>query len=219
MSANPTRPKTPGTSCVLIAILIGFAIEIATGAWKDGYKLAQLGAVGAYFIKVKHEYWRLVTAMFLHGDGTVGGDALHLVMNSFSLFNVGSLFEINFGTRRFLYVYFVSGILASVASAMFNEGASVGASGAIFGIVGAFIVCVRRSPQLRGHRIARNIVNQLIFWVVAMTVVATQVPQIDMAAHFGGFIAGGILAAVLPREEEPPPPPSKVVVDVMPYDG
>jgi len=218
MSANLTRRKTPGTTFLLIAILIGFAIEIATGAWKDGEKLARLGAVGASFIKVEHQYWRLVTAMFLHGDGTVAGDALHLAMNGFSLFNVGSLFEINFGTRRFLWVYFASGIIASLASAMFNEGVSVGASGAIFGIVGAFIVSVRRSPALRQHRLARNIVNQLLFWTIGMTVIATQIPQIDMAAHIGGFIGGCIVAALLPQEQEPPPPPSKAVVDVSPYD-
>ena len=219
MSARPPRPKTPGTTFLLIAIFVGFAIEIATGAWKDGEKLAHLGAVHPYFIWVEHEYWRLVTAMFLHGNGTIPMDFVHLTMNCFTLYNVGTLFEINFGTRRFLWTYFISGIVASFASVLFTRGASVGASGALFGIVGAFIVTVRRSPRLRKHHVARSIVGQLIFWTVGITVIATQIPQIDMAGHIGGFLAGAILAAVLPQIEEPPPPPSTAVVDVMPYDG
>lgn len=218
MSSDRSRHRTPGTSFLLIAILIGFAIEIFTGAWKDGQKLAELGAVVPEYIRYDHQYWRLLTSMFLHGDGTVAIDFLHLAVNLFTLFQIGSLFEIIFGTRRFLFIYFVTGILASITSAVFTEGSSVGASGAIFGIIGAFIVSVRRSPRLRKERSARSIVNQLIFWLIANTIIAMRLPQIDIAAHTGGLIAGAILAAILPRHAPPPPPPAQAVVDVMPYD-
>ena len=218
MSAAGSRRGTPATTFLLIAIVIGFGIEIVTGAWLDGGKLAELGAVVPEYIRYEHEYWRLLTAMFLHGDGTIPGDALHLAMNLFTLFQIGSLFEVIFGSRRFLIIYFVAGIVASITSATFNEGASVGASGAIFGIIGAFIISVWRSPRLRKERIARSIVNQLIFWVIANTIIALRVPQIDMAAHMGGFIAGAILAWILPRHAPPPPRPAEVVVDVMPYE-
>jgi rhomboid protease GluP len=218
MSAQSSRRGTPATTFLLIAIVIGFGIEIVTGAWLDGRKLAELGAVVPEYIRYEHEYWRLLTAMFLHGDGTVPGDALHLAMNLFALFQIGSLFEVIFGSRRFLFIYFVTGIIASITSATLNEGASVGASGAIFGIIGAFIISVWRSPRLKKERIARSIVNQLIFWVVANTIIALRVPQIDMAAHMGGFIAGAILAWILPRHAPPPPRPAEVVVDVMPYE-
>ncbi len=218
MSSDRSRHRTPGTSFLLIAIVIGFGLEIVKGAWRDGQILAELGAVVPEYIRYRHEYWRLLTAMFLHGDGTIPGGILHLAVNLFTLFQIGSLFEIIFGSRRFLFIYFVSGILASITSTVFNEGPSVGASGAIFGIIGAFIVSVRRSPRLRKERIARSIVNQLIFWVIANTVIALRLPQIDMAAHTGGLIAGALLAALLPRHAPPPPPPAQAVVDVMPYD-
>lgn len=212
------RRKAPATTWMMIAILVGFGVEIFTGAWKDGEKLAVLGAIVREWIVVDHQWWRLVAAMFLHGDGTPGGDALHLGVNLFSLYQIGTLFEVMFGSRRFLMLYFATGICASLASMWHNVGASVGASGAIFGIAGAFIFSVFRSPRWRHEPAARSIVKQLIFWILLNLAVASQVPQIDNAAHIGGFLAGLILGAVLPHRV-PPPPPSSRVIDVMPYDG
>lgn len=210
------RRGTPATTLLIIAILIGFAIEIATGAWKDGEKLARLGAIVPSLIN-QGDYWRLLSAMFLHGDGTIRGDFLHLGMNLFALYQLGSLYEIMFGTRRFLFIYFVTGIAASLTSYFHNIGASVGASGAIFGILGAFIFSVRRSPRWRNERAARSIVRQLIFWIGANIAIGAMIPQIDLAAHLGGLVAGLLLGAILPHRE-PPLPPAHAVVDVMPYD-
>jgi rhomboid protease GluP len=213
---NSRRIKaTPATSILIGAILIGFAIEIVTGAWLDGDKLARLGAIMGYSVFVEHEYWRLLTAMFLHGDGTPRGDALHLAMNLLALYQIGSLFEVMFGARRYLLIYFSTGLIASMASAYMNRGASVGASGAIFGILGAFVVSVWRSPRWRHERGARSIVNQLIFWIVVNLFAGQLIPQIDMSAHVGGLLAGLLLGAILPHRL-PPPPPSQVVIDVAP---
>lgn len=216
MNGRRRRPGTPATTLLIIAILLGFGVEIATGAWRDGEKLALLGAIVPPLIDAG-EYWRLFTAMFLHGDGTIRGDLLHLGMNLFALFQLGSLYEVMFGTRRFVIVYFVTGLAASVTSYLHAAGSSVGASGAIFGILGAFIFSVWRSPRWRHERAARSIVKQLLFWIAANLIIGASIPQIDLAAHIGGLIAGLILGAVLPHRM-PPPPPGQVVVDVMPYD-
>jgi len=210
------RPRAPATSYLIAAILIGFGIEILTGAWVDGEKLAELGAIVPEYINAG-QYWRLVTAMFLHGDGTIGGDALHLILNLFALFQLGTLYEVMFGTRRFLLIYFVTGIAASITSYLHGAGASVGASGAIFGIVGAFVISVWRSPRWRHERAARSIVRQLIFLVLANIAIGLEIPKIDLAAHLGGLVAGFLLGALLPHRS-PPPPPGQIVVDVMPYD-
>jgi rhomboid protease GluP len=214
---NSRRMKaTPATSAIIAGIMIGFAIEIATGAWLDGAKLSQLGAITFYDIFARHQYWRLLSAMFLHGDGTPSGDALHLAMNLLAIYQIGSLFEVMFGTRRFVIIYFSTGLIASLVSAVVNRGgSSVGASGAIFGILGAFVISVRRSPRWRHERGARSIVKQLVFWIVVNIIVGFQIPQIDMSAHLGGLIAGFILGTLLPHHV-PPPPPSQVVVDVTP---
>jgi rhomboid protease GluP len=216
MSAR--RRITPATNLLFIAILIGFGIEILTGAWTDSARLAELGAIVPSYIIEEGQYWRLLTAMFLHGDGTIPGAFLHLGLNLFALFQLGSLYEIMFGTRRFVLIYFVAGIAASLTSTMRIMGASVGASGAIFGILGAFVFSVWRSPRWRHEKAARSMVHQVIFWIIANIAIGFRIPQIDNAAHIGGLVTGLILGAILPHQM-PPPPPARTVIDVMPYDG
>ncbi len=203
--------RMPATALLIIAILIGFVIEIQKGALRDPRVLTYLGAIWAPLILGEGQWWRLLSAMFLHGD------ALHLLMNLIALFQLGSLYELMFGTKRFTIIYFVTGLVASLTSMFITGGPSVGASGAVFGIMGAFIFSIRRSPRWRHERAARGIVSQLIFWVVANIAIALKVPQIDLAAHMGGLVAGLILGAVWPHRV-PPPPPNQLVVDVMPYE-
>ncbi len=212
--------RAPATLLLFIAIVIGFGVEIATGAWKNQYILANLGAIVPSYIINDDQYWRLLSAMFLHGDGTVRGGLLHLGVNLYALWQLGRLYEIMFGTRRFVMIYFVTGIAASVTSllryyVLQYDGASVGASGAIFGVLGAFIFSIRRSPRFRNERWARGIVQQLLFWIVVNIFIGFTVPQIDMAAHIGGLLTGLLLGATLPQKE-PPLPPSQAVIDVTP---
>ncbi len=212
------RKNAPATRFIVIAILIGFGIEFAKGALQSPYRLAVLGAVVREWIFDEGQYWRLVSAMFLHGDGTVPGALLHVAMNLIAIIQIGRLFELMFGTRRYLLIYFATGIAASLTSAIVSGGPSVGASGAVFGILGAFVLSVRRSPRWRNERGARSIVNQLVFWILANIAIGMQIPQIDNAAHIGGLITGLILGAILPHEPAPPPPPAQVIIDVMPHE-
>jgi rhomboid protease GluP len=212
--------RAPATLLIFVAIVIGFGIEIATGAWVNPGALAQLGAIVPTLVLRDGEYWRLLSAMFLHGDGTARGGLLHAGLNLYVLWQIGRLYEIMFGTRRFLLIYFVTGIAASLTTLLrfllsHSDGASVGASGAIFGIMGALIVSIRRSPRWKNERWARSIVQQLMFWIVVNIAIGLTVPQIDMAAHAGGFLTGLLLGALLPQRE-PPLPPSQAVIDVTP---
>ena len=213
-----TRRRTPATMTLLGLILLGFGYEVMIGAWKDPFVLAMNGSIVPPLIWDYGQYWRLITAMFLHGDGTPQGTLLHLFVNLLSLYNIGRIFELMFGSRRFVVIYFLAGIAASVTSAMHIEGSSVGASGAIFGILGALVSSILRSPRLRSDKMARSIVNQCVFWMVANIAIGFSIPQIDNAAHIGGLIAGLILGAVVPQRTPPPPPPAEVVVDVRPYE-
>jgi rhomboid protease GluP len=206
----------PATGWLLGAILVGYAFEVLTGSWNSPGDLAMRLAIYPPAIQLG-EYWRLLTAIFLHGG------LLHLFVNLFSLFQIGTLYEVMFGTRRFLVVYFATGLVASITSYVhllhtFPDEASLGASGALFGILGAFVFSVRRSPRWRHERAARNLVGQCVFWIVANLVILSQVPQIDNAAHIGGCLAGLILGAALPHRV-PPPPPATTVVDVTPYES
>ena len=100
--------RMPATALLIIAILIGFGIEIRTGALSDPRILTYLGAIWKPLILGEGQYWRLLSAMFLHGD------ALHLLMNLIALFQLGSLYELMFGTKRFTIIYFVTGLIASL---------------------------------------------------------------------------------------------------------
>lgn len=199
------RRGTPATTVLIALNLVAFGLEVI------GFPLTPLFANYGPFVR-DGQYWRLLTAMFLHAG------ALHLLVNLFALFQLGRLYELMFGTRRFLFIYFATGLFASVASAWWNVAPSVGASGAIFGILGAFIFSIRRSPRFRNDPIARNIAAQGVFWIIANLVITWTVPQIDKAGHVGGLVAGLLLGALLPQPPLPPPPPGEIVIDVHPQD-
>ena len=208
---------TPGTTFLVGLILAGFAIEVWRGAWTDWQVLAELGAVIRERILDHGEYWRLLSAIFLHGNGTIPGTLLHLGVNLMSLINIGRLYEVMFGTRRIVLIFFATGISASITSMMLTGGQSVGASGAVFGVLGALVSSIMRSPRFRRDRVARSIVRQCVFWIIVNIAIGLQIPQIDNAAHIGGLLAGLLLGAALPHRT-PPPSPAEVVVDVVPRD-
>lgn len=210
---GPLRSRAPATSLLFAAIVIAFGIQLAIGALENPLALIRLGAIVPEAVQ-PGGWWRLLAAMFLHGS------VLHLGLNLLGLYQLGGLYEVMFSTRRFVLIYFLAGIIASIASAMHLPpyGSAVGASGAIFGVLGAFVLSVRRSPRWRHDRAARNLVGQCIFWIIANIVIGLNVPQIDNAAHIGGLIAGLLLGGLLPQRI-PPPPPRSTVIDVMPYDG
>jgi rhomboid protease GluP len=203
------KRRTPLTFALLVIITLVWLFEAATNAADDNVKLIALGAIVPGTLRDSHQYWRLLAAMFLHGGW------LHWAANSWALYQLGSLYEVLFGTRRFAIVYFVTGICASIASAahLVNEPA-VGASGAIFGLLGAFIFSIRRSPRYRHQPWTRNLIAQLVFWIALNIAIGFSIPHIDNVAHIGGLVTGLILG-FLPHRE-PPPPPAESVIDVEP---
>lgn len=188
-------------------MLIGlvFAVESVTYASDDTYKLWLLGAI-VPAAELHGQYWRMLTGMFLHGG------VLHWLLNSWSLFQLGSLYETLFGSKRFALVYLVSGIAASVTSSIHSAGLAVGASGAIFGIAGAFVFSMLRSPRYRDDPWAHNLVTQLIIVVGANLYISSFFKVIDNAAHIGGLVTGLLLGFIPHRV--PPPPPREQIVEV-----
>jgi rhomboid protease GluP len=202
------RRRTPLTFVLLVTITLMWLYEVATRATQSDAGFEALGAITPYLLQ-NREYWRLVAAMFLHASW------LHWASNSWALYQLGSLYEILFGTTRFAIVYFVSGICASAASSLhMKEGTGVGASGAIFGVLGAFIFSIRRSPRYRNQPWTRNLIGQLVFWIVVNIIIGFSIPQIDNVAHLAG-LGTGLILGLLPHRE-PPPPPASTVIDVDP---
>jgi membrane associated rhomboid family serine protease len=137
------------------------------------------------------QIWRLVTAGYLHAG------LLHLGFNMYALMILGPLIETAIGWRKFLVVYFTTGIAALVASSLFLPlSFSMGASGSLFGLLGFAIVFAWK----RGGGGGRQVSQQLTSWLI-LGVVMSFLPHIDLAAHFGGLVSGAALGlVVLPGE-------------------
>lgn len=199
------RRYEPVTTALLVIITLVWLYEFFTRAYLNDDALIRLGAIVPGLLQ-RHEYWRLVAGMFLHGGW------LHWGINCWALYQLGTLYEALFGSVRLTIVYFVSGILASAASSMYQHGPAIGASGAIFGILGAFIFSVRRSPRYRHQPWTRSLISQLIFWIVVNIVIGFSVTFIDNVAHLTGLVVG-LLLGFMPHKV-PPAPPRNMVIDV-----
>ena len=195
--------NAPVTGALLILICVIYGLT----TFDKNEVLYRFGAIDARLI-TQHEYWRAVTGMFLHAN------LVHLLANAFSLWQLGTLYEVMFGSRRFAFIYFTTGIIASLASALFTFGPSVGASGAVLGILGAFIFSILRSPQWRHERWTRSLIAQLIFWAAVNLLLPLEIKNIDSVAHIAGLISGLILG-LLPHRV-PPPPPGGAIIDLGP---
>lgn len=200
----------PVTTVILVMITIVAFFEQRANAFSDLDVLASMGGIVGGLLQ-RDEYWRLVAAMFLHANW------VHWFVNAFSLYQIGTLFEEMFGSPRMATVYLVTGIVASISSALRIPpyGVGVGASGAIFGVLGAFIFSLRRSPRWRNDRRRKILMPQLVFLVILNVVIGFQIEAIDNAAHIGGLVSGLLLGLILPHRE-PPPPPREQILDVTP---
>lgn len=134
--------------------------------------------------------WRLLTCTFIHSH------LPHLLLNLFSLYVLGKEIEVLIGTRKFLLIYLLSGIIGSLASLAFQPvSVSVGASGAVFGIFGcSFALLGAKTFEQLVSSLKRRIIVFIIFFLVAIFPTFF-VPGIDNSAHIGGVIAG-LLAGV-----------------------
>jgi rhomboid protease GluP len=186
--------RTPVTILLLIAIGIGYVLQMVMG---DG--LTAAGANYGPAIRAG-EYWRLVTSMFLHGS------ILHIAFNAYALYQLGAMFELLLGSSRLLMVYFATGIAGSLTSAYFSSSPSVGASGAIFGLMGALIAfLLRRRGNLTPA--GKAILMQLVGWAVINVFFGFSTPGIDNSAHLGGCAAGLLFGFGLPERKQLPPQP------------
>jgi rhomboid protease GluP len=152
-----------------------------------------MGAIVPGTLSPKH-WLRLISAIFLHGG------FLHLVFNLWAFIQLGYAWEVLFGARRFLFVFFSTGLTASITSARFVEPpGAVGASGAIFGLLSALIVYLTRSPEWRTAAWTRQLSLQLSIWALITIVIGFFSPQIDNAAHLGGVLGGIVVGALMPK--------------------
>ena len=138
------------------------------------------------------EWWRLFTSMFLHAGW------IHLAMNMYGLYAIGPFVERLFGNAAFLVLYALSGLAGSLASVAITGGLSVGASGAIFGVLGGLVgYLVRQGRTSIPRPVVKSLTTNLVVIIALNVVLGLTVPQIDQAAHGGGFLSGAVLGVAL----------------------
>jgi len=131
------------------------------------------------------QWWRLITAGFLHGG------VMHILMNSWVLFDLGAEVEQIYGTSRLIVFYFVSTITGFWASSHFGFHASVGASAGIFGLIGAMLAFGVTDKSSLGAAVKALYMRWVIYGLVL-----SFIPGVDYWAHIGG-LAGGFVAGFL----------------------
>lgn len=184
---------------LLLAILVGvYVLEVGAGGMSNLFggpptsTLIRLGAsIGLTQLPSRTwvgiaigQQWRLVTAMFLHAN------LLHIAMNGYVLYFFGNIVEKELGRVRFLLLFFVTGLCASTATYSFgpNNVASVGASGAIFGLFGVFLAYNWRRRELAFY--AARMRSALTLIVINLLFTFSLSSVIDWRAHVGGLVAG-----------------------------
>jgi len=157
------------------------------------YSLRQLGATYGLGVRLG-EVWRFVTSMFAHGG------AIHIAFNLYALSIIGPVVEELFDRKKMWFVAVLSGVLSMVASYLWAvevRGSmlhtSIGASGAVSGLLGAAIVAGKRSGPGWAP-----VVRQMVRWAIYIALFGFIVPGIDNAAHAGGFAVGAGLARIVP---------------------
>lgn len=189
----------PYTSPLLTYLLLGIIvlIYILTANLSDA-------ALNAFFLRwakinaaiYQGEYYRLLTSMFIHLD------LMHVFFNGYALYLFGSDVERLFGHLRFAIIYFLGGLSGSIASLLYTDAPSIGASGGVFAVFAAMGVYFYHHRHLYRDRARMRIIQMLV--LAGISIVYGFIPdtRIDNAAHIGGLLGGFVLAWFISPELE-----------------
>lgn len=169
---------------ITVNVLIWLLMFLILNHFSD-FKLLDVGGL-VHFNVVHGEWYRLITSIFLHFNFE------HILMNMLSLFIFGKIVESIVGHWRMLAIYIISGLFGNFASLSFNtDTVSVGASGAIFGLIGAIFAFMYIS-----QRYNRKVIGQLLIVLVILIGMSLFMHNVNIVAHIGGFI-GGVLISLI----------------------
>ncbi len=182
------KAKTPHITFVLIAINV-FMYLLMSALGNGSQDIRTLIFFGANVPELVRagEYFRLISSGFLH----IG--LLHLLINCYSLYIIGNQVETFFGKIKFLSIYLFSMLTGNLLSIVFTGGVSAGASGAIFGLLGAFLYF---GYYYRAY-IGNTVIRQIVPVILLNLLIGFSTPGIDNAAHIGGLVGGLALTYAL----------------------
>lgn len=195
---SPTRLMAKVPFFTYGLILVNVLIWLAMNIYPLGKGISvqslftPLGAKENYLI-FSGEYWRFLTPIFLHANFQ------HLAMNCLSLFVFGKIIEGMYGHVKFAFIYFAAGIIGNIASFMFSPHSAVGASGSIFGLMGALFYFRVENPIL----FKRYFGNNILVMVVVNIIYGFIEPGIDNFAHIGGLVGGFFTSGIVKIKKAP----------------
>jgi len=188
------KAKTPYITYALlftnIAVWVLINAYALWGLYNVNSLLVIFGAKVNELIRSEHEYWRFITPIFLHAG------MLHLFFNSYSLYAVGPTVEKIYGNHKFVFIYFLAGIMGNIASfalTPYPNIPGVGASGAIFGLLGAIVYYGVENPRTFKRYFGYNV----IVIIIINLAFGFSTEGIDNFAHIGGLIGGFLAAGIL----------------------
>lgn len=168
------------------------------------YTLIKFGAKHNLLI-ASGQYFRLITPTFLHSDLT------HLLFNMYALFILGKNIELIYGKFKFIIIYLIAGIFGTLGSFIFTKSIAVGASGAIFGLLGAYVSLYISRPNVFNVKFLKNLLTvigvNLLFGIIF--------PNIDNWAHICGLIGGFIISWSVGIRGEKTFSPKKVIAQFL----
>ena len=191
--------SAPAVFLLILVNVLVFVFEIRVGNWDNPEVLHRIGALEPRAV-IQGEYWRLLTAVFLHGG------FLHLGFNLFALYVLGPPLEAAIGMGRFLACYLISGLGSSAGVVALNQAGLIrttqviGASGCIMGLVGAWA-----GVLLRDHHapLAKQRLANIGVIVAIQIAFDLSTPEVSMSAHMCGLVSGFFLGLILaPRRAE-----------------
>jgi membrane associated rhomboid family serine protease len=173
---------------VLMCLAGGFAVTSVAPDVLIGF-----GAKQNDLIAGQHEYWRLITSIFIH----IG--IIHLLLNNYALWIIGQEIEQIYGSARFVALYLMTGIIGSLGSYVFNpQATSAGASGAIFGLFGVMATFGFKYRKEIPVLLSREIKRRVLPIIAINLAFGLSVRIVDNAAHIGGLLSGVALALAVP---------------------
>ena len=184
------------TNALLFAVVLLLPVRLDTYApgstlsrlfGFDALSLIRYGSGYAGLTIPLHEWWRIVTPVFLHGG------LLHFIFNSMALVQLGPLVEDEYGTERLAAIYVLCGIAGSAASQVLRHSHTVGASGALCGLLGLLLVHGWRIGGAYGQRL-KSVMMQNVVLMIGMSLL----PSIDWMNHLGGFAMGCAMGFIAP---------------------
>jgi len=200
--------RVPPATALLIGAIVAFHLATGVDDWLSGRITGSGRPAGLYDVLLGSrspeglvawganafgsvtagEWWRLPAAIFLHGD------VVHVTLNCVALFGLGRLCEAVFGPGRFLALFLASGMAGSILTHLGGTELSVGASGGVFGLMGAGVVFGRRFRSALPPSVRPVFGRGLVPWLLINILIGLSVQRIDNLGHLGGLLGGSLLA-------------------------